>query len=92
MSLATMSQMADCDADGIADACEIASGAADTNHNGVPDSCEARATDVNGDGTVDASDLAIVLGSWGATSGPSDINRSGLVDAADLALLLGDWG
>ena len=92
MSLATMSQMADCDADGIADACEIASGAADTNHNGVPDSCEARATDVNGDGTVDASDLAILLGSWGATSGPSDINQSGLVDAADLATLLGDWG
>ena len=46
--------------------------------------------DLNDDGTVDAADLAILLGAWG-TSGPGDLDGSGGVDAADLALLLGAW-
>ncbi|MBL9119552.1 MAG: hypothetical protein JNL80_06545 [Phycisphaerae bacterium] len=49
--------------------------------------------DLNGDGVVDAQDLAILLGAWGSTSDPaSDINYSGLTDATDLAILLGSWG
>lgn len=49
--------------------------------------------DLNGDGTVDALDLAVLLGAWGSTSDPaSDINASGLTDASDLAVLLGSWG
>ena len=48
--------------------------------------------DVNHDGTVDAADLAAVLGAWGSGPGFTDINRSGNVDAADLAALLGSWG
>ena len=53
------------------------------------------------DGTVDAADLASLLGAWGGCSGccadtvtsatfapPPD----GVVDAADLAALLGAWG
>lgn len=47
--------------------------------------------DVNGDGSVNAVDLAIVLGDWGATSGPADINRDGIVNATDLATLLAAW-
>ena len=52
-----------------------------------------RPADVNGDDTVNAVDLGILLGAWG-TAGPTaaDVNRSGLVDAVDLALLIGDWG
>jgi len=38
-SIANSSQ-ADCDLDGIGDACEIAAGAFDTNANGIPDECE----------------------------------------------------
>lgn len=46
--------------------------------------------DLNGDGVVDGTDLAILLGAWG-TSGPGDLNGDGVVDGADLAILLGAW-
>jgi hypothetical protein len=46
--------------------------------------------DLNGDGVVNAADLAILLGAWG-TSGPGDFNLDGVVNAADLATLLGYW-
>ena len=48
--------------------------------------------DVNSDGFVNASDLTLLLGSWGAAKGPADINRDGSVNASDLALLLAAWG
>lgn len=48
--------------------------------------------DVNGDGTVDGSDLAAVLGAWGTGAGPADVNGDGMVNAADLAALLAAWG
>jgi hypothetical protein len=53
------------------------------------------------DGTVDAADLAFLLGEWGRNPGSlADIVTSatfapppdGFVDAADLAFLLGAWG
>jgi probable HAF family extracellular repeat protein len=46
--------------------------------------------DLNGSGTVDAADLAILLGAWGS-SGPADLDGDGAVGAADLAVLLGQW-
>ncbi len=54
----------------------------------VPAKCPA---DLDETGMVDAADLAILLGQWGA-SGSADLDASGTVDAADLALLLGAWG
>jgi len=47
--------------------------------------------DINGDGVVNAGDLAGLLGAWGATSGPADINGDGIVDATDLAILVSNW-
>ncbi|MDZ4754099.1 MAG: CHRD domain-containing protein [Phycisphaerae bacterium] len=47
--------------------------------------------DLNGDGEVNAEDLAILLGQWGGR-GSGDLDGSGTVDAADLAILLGAWG
>ena len=47
--------------------------------------------DLDGNGAVDAPDLAILLGAWGS-SGPADLDGNGQVDAADLAVLLGSWG
>lgn len=51
------------------------------------------ASDLTGDGRVNAADLALVLGSWGACSGccPADLDGGGSVDANDLAILLGEW-
>jgi len=47
--------------------------------------------DLDGDGHVSSSDLALLLGSWGSP-GPADLDGSGAVGSADLALLLGAWG
>jgi hypothetical protein len=46
--------------------------------------------DLNGDGSVDAADLAILLGAWGSI-GPGDFSGNGSVGAEDLAILLGAW-
>jgi hypothetical protein len=46
--------------------------------------------DANGDGSVDGSDLAIVLGAWGTAGG--DLNEDGQTDGSDLAIVLGAWG
>jgi hypothetical protein len=67
----------------------------DANGNLIPDECEGSAADLNGDGVVDAADLAALLNAWGPCSGaacPADLNGDGVVDAADLASLLNQWG
>jgi hypothetical protein len=46
--------------------------------------------DLNSDESVDASDLAILLGAWGTNE--ADINDDGTTDASDLAIVLGAWG
>ena len=48
--------------------------------------------DLNGSGTVDGADLAILLGGWGGSNPTLDLNHDGVVNAADLGLLLGAWG
>jgi hypothetical protein len=54
-----------------------------------------------GDGTIDAADLAYLLGQWGPNPGsPADVVSNttfapppdDIVDGADLAYLLGNWG
>ncbi|MEY5032079.1 MAG: hypothetical protein RL354_1110 [Planctomycetota bacterium] len=47
--------------------------------------------DVSRDGVVNAEDLALILGSWGAFNPLFDVNESGLVDAGDIAAALNDW-
>jgi len=62
----------------------------------VPDMCVA---DLDSDGQVNASDLGILLGDWGACPTPtssspyciSDLDCSGTVNASDLGILLGAW-
>ena len=52
---------------------------------------------LDGDGNVDASDLAILLGAWGPVElcppyPSADLDQDCQVGPADLALLLGNWG
>ncbi len=47
-------------------------------------------TDLDGDATTGASDLAALLSAWGTDS--VDFDESGVCDAADLATLLASWG
>lgn len=56
----------------------------------VPPPC---LSDIDGNDTVGASDLLILLVSWGTGGcGPADVNRDGEVGAGDLLQLLVDWG
>ena len=51
--------------------------------------------DLNRDGTVDDTDLDILLFCWGTCCGiccKADFDSDGKVGAADLAALLGNWG
>ena len=50
------------------------------------------AGDLDGDGSIQAPDIAVMLGAWGSTRSPADLDRDGTVGASDLALLLGAWG
>lgn len=49
-------------------------------------------SDVNGDGCVDDTDLAIVLQNFGLECAIGDINGDGIVDDEDLAIVLEDFG
>ncbi len=89
---------ADCNADGIVDYGQILAGdLIDANLNGIPDICEADPcpADVILTGSVDAVDLAAMLGAWGTDGGDyprADIDRDGIVSGPDLGALLGGWG
>ncbi|MBT4530630.1 MAG: hypothetical protein HOC27_05445 [Phycisphaerae bacterium] len=82
---------ADCDNDGISDPQEIANGSSDYNQNNVPDECECLA-DVNGDGSVNTTDILMVIASWGQPGPLGDVNFSGAVDVIDLLDIVDNWG
>ncbi len=46
--------------------------------------------DLDGDGSVGAGDLALMLGAWGTSGG--DLDGDGTTGSSDLATLLGAWG
>ena len=48
--------------------------------------------DLDGNGTVDASDLGIFLAYWGPKPTGGDFNDDGHANAADLGILLATWG
>lgn len=48
--------------------------------------------DLDGDGAVNAIDLAILIGAWGTPGGSADLDHDGVVGAGDLGILLGAWG
>ena len=56
----------------------------------VPGSC-GPVGDLDGNGAVDAADLAILLNSWGG-GGIADLDGSGTVDASDMSILLSNFG
>jgi len=51
----------------------------------------ATPADLNLDGVVDATDLNLLLGSWGPCAGAADLTQDGMIGSADLAVLLGAW-
>jgi hypothetical protein len=75
------------------DSNDLYGGAVNTDGSLGPPPPDTNPADLNGDGVVNAADLAILLAAWGpATAGEAaDINQDGEVNAADLAILLGAW-
>ncbi|MFM2165052.1 MAG: Dockerin type domain, partial [Planctomycetota bacterium] len=64
----------------------------DSDGNLVPDECESVLGDLNGDGLVNGSDLAILLAAFGPCAGcAADLDGDGQVTAADLAILINAW-
>jgi formylglycine-generating enzyme required for sulfatase activity len=49
-------------------------------------------SDITGDGSVDAKDLALLLSDWGTSGSTADISGDGVVDGFDLGRLFGSWG
>jgi len=47
--------------------------------------------DLDGDGRVNASDLALLLDVWGSAGGQADIDGDGAVGASDLSRILAGW-
>jgi hypothetical protein len=85
---------ADCNNNGVGDACELAAGAPDFNLDTIPDTCQCLA-DLFVDRQVNGADLGALLAFWGPVNPalPSaDINRDGVVNGADLGYLLNAWG
>ncbi len=62
----------------------------------IPGPVAPIAGDLDGNGSVDGADLAILLGGWGPCPRKggcaADLDGNGVVDGADLAILLGSWG
>jgi hypothetical protein len=83
----------DCDGDGLPDSCEMISDPeADKNLNFVLDRCEIARGDLDLDGEVGPSDLAVLLSLWGLSGDfVPDLDGDGLVGPGDLAILLANW-
>jgi hypothetical protein len=64
--------------------------ASDANGNLVPDECERPSADLDGDGSIGAADLSILLAQWGGT-GTADLDGNGIVGSSDLSILLAAW-
>jgi len=85
---------ADCNSDGVGDACELATGVPDFNLDTVPDTCQCIA-DLFVDHQVNGADLGALLAFWGPVNPgfpQADLNRDAKVDGADLGYLLASWG
>ena len=87
----------DCNDNKEPDACDIFDGtSSDENNNGIPDDCDSVPGDIDGDGTVGAADLLILLSNWGRCGDcddcPADLDRNCTVGASDLLILLSNWG
>ncbi|MBC8309201.1 MAG: hypothetical protein H8E83_01650 [Planctomycetes bacterium] len=52
-------------------------------------SCPA---DVSGDGSVNVTDLLLIIDAWGGSDPMADINSDGVVDVVDLLEVVGSWG
>jgi len=48
--------------------------------------------DVNGDGSVDVSDILEIIAVWGSDDSNADVNDDGTVNVSDLLAVVAAWG
>ena len=48
--------------------------------------------DANGDGSVDVTDILMVISDWGMSNSPADVNVDGVVDVSDILQMISAWG
>jgi YVTN family beta-propeller protein len=82
----------DRDGDNALDGDELAAGTDPADPSSYPGACAADIAPVGAlDGTVNGSDLSVLLSSWG-TSGLGDLDGNGTVNGLDLSVMLSAWG
>ncbi len=83
----------DCNANGRADTCDIASGtSADRNGDGVPDECQFICpADFNLDGGVDGADVEAFYFAWEAGRPEADVSADGGIDGSDVEVFFTAW-
>lgn len=82
---------ADCNGNGTPDLIDIVAGTSkDSDFDGHPDECLPCPADFDGDGSVGAPDLSVVLAAWNTPG--ADLDGDGNTGASDLAVILGAWG
>jgi lysophospholipase L1-like esterase len=85
--------LVEADADSIGRPFVLGADCSDADADGRADICKGAASpDINGDGTVDGSDLGITFSYWGGSDPIADITRDGIVNGQDLGLILIFWG
>ena len=52
----------------------------------------AKPGDLNGDNSVNITDLSILLSNWNTTNSAADVNKDGTVNIFDLSILLSNYG
>lgn len=84
---------ADCNHNGIADACDIAGGLeTDLNHNTIPDSCERICiADFNASGVLEVADIFDFINQWLQNHLAADFNASGSLTVQDIFDFLAAW-
>jgi hypothetical protein len=88
--------LSDCNSNDVLDVCDVVDGTLhDDDGDGTPDECECIG-DLDGDGDIDLTDLAILLAHYGMASGAQyedgDLDGDEDVDLTDLAMLLSVYG
>jgi hypothetical protein len=58
----------------------------------VNNSSSAKPADLNNDGTVNITDLSILLSNYNSSNATADINKDGTVNILDLSILLSNYG
>jgi len=49
-------------------------------------------SDVDGNGSVDVSDILAIVGAWGTNDASADVNGDGIVNVSDLLEVVSSWG